>query len=379
MTDIITSTDDLKKLVKKLCGHDFLAIDTEFHREKTYFPEVCLIQLATLETVAAVDPLADGLDLTPLFELLRDKKQVKVFHSGRQDLEIFWHLMGEVLSPVFDTQIAAMALGYGDQISYINLVERVLSKRLSKAQQLTNWKRRPLTEKQISYALDDVVYLRHVYTKMLAQLEARKRRHWLEEEDARLTDPKNFESDPDALVKNIRLKDRSPYAYTALRKFAVWRDKQAQKENRPRHHVIRDDGLIVLAQQRPETPEAAKSARMLNADFVRKYGDAIFAISQEVHNIPEDKLERPPRRKRHKNSTDTLATRLANLLIAYRADIENITPRLIGNAAEVEAFVNGRPSLLESGWRYDLVGRDIQQLMAGKIKLWVDDGQLKCS
>ena len=376
---LITNTEDLIKLVQELQGHDYLAIDTEFHREKTYYPEVCLIQLATPDTVAAIDPLAEGLDLQPLITLLNDEKQTKIFHAGRQDLEIFWALTGQVLTPVFDTQIAAMALGYGDQISYINLVERVLGKRLSKAQQLTNWKRRPLSPQQIDYALDDVIYLRHVYTKMLDQLSAKNRLHWLDEEDARLTNPLNFESDPETLTKNIRLKDRSPYAHTALKKFALWRDKVAQKEDRPRHHIIRDDGLIVLAQQRPETPEAALNARMLNHDFVKKYGEDIFAISKDVHATPEHELEKPLKRKRNENSTNTLATRLANLLIAYRSDLENITPRLIGNAAEVEAFINGRPSLLEKGWRYDLVGRDIQQLMAGKTSLWIENGQLRCS
>ena len=376
---LITTTKDLKALVAELEKGDFLAVDTEFHREKTYFPEVCLIQVATLDVASAVDPLADGIDLTPLLDLFKDPSRPKVFHSGRQDLEIFWNLTKDVLAPVFDTQIAAMALGYGDQISYINLVERVVGKRLSKAQQLTNWKRRPLTEQQITYALDDVLYLRHVYTKMLAQLESKNRLSWLEEEDARLTDPNNFQSDGDTLIKNIRLKDRSPQAFTALKKFAIWRDRAAQKEDRPRHHLLRDDGLIVLAQQRPESIEDAKSARMISGELIKKYGDEIFAISKEVNNADPASLDTPPKRKRKNNATDTLATRLASLLIAHTADKENITPRLIGNTAEVEAFVNGRESLLSGGWRFELVGRDIQELMAGSLSLSVKDGQLVCT
>ncbi len=372
---LITTQAQLESLIDTLAKSDFLAVDTEFHREKTYFPELCLIQIASNDVSAAIDPLLD-LDLSLLLELLSDEKRTKVFHAARQDLEIFYQLTGSVLSPVFDTQIAAMALGFGDQISYVNLVERVLGTRLSKAQQLTNWLRRPLSDQQLRYALDDVVYLRAVYSEIVQRLEAQDRLSWLKEEESRLINPAAFESNPEGLIKGIRLKDRSAKAYTTLLHLATWRDQAARAANCPRHHIIKDDGLTMLAQQRPTSPEQTNDMRMVSKDFIKKYGDDIFKIITDVNNTADDELKKPTKVQRSNDETNSLVLKMAQLLIAYKAESEQITPRLIANSADIQNFVIGKPSALESGWRYELVGKDIEQLIKGELALAIKEGKL---
>lgn len=372
---LVQTQAELAKALEHLKTAEVLAVDTEFHRERTYYPELCLIQVGTAENAYAIDPLA-GLDLAPLLEVLSNPAVVKVFHAARQDLEIFQQLTGNVLPNVFDTQIAAMALGFGEQVSYTNLIERVLSTRLSKAQQLTNWQKRPLTDQQLRYALDDVVYLIKAYNNMVARLESKGRRHWLKDEESRLLSPEAFTSNPDQLTKGMRLKDRSAQAHTALRRLALWRDETARKENKPRHYIIKDEALIVLAQQRPTTPLQAENMRMIGKDFMRRYGEDIFPILTEIAHADTADLDQPAKRPTQADTADSMVLRLTQLLVAHKAEQENITPRLIASSSDVEDFILGKASVLDEGWRYKLLGKELKALLQGDMALFVENGAL---
>ena len=374
--DLITTQAGLEALVERLRPSRYLALDTEFHREKTYFPQLCLIQVADDHTVAAIDPMA-GLDLSSFLALLLEPERVKVFHAARQDLEIFYQLTGQVLAPLFDTQIAAMALGLGDQISYVNAVQSLLGQRLSKAQQMTDWTRRPLRAEQLAYALDDVIYLRHIYKQMDAQLTELGRLSWLKEEESRMLNPESFEPDKDSLWRSIRIRDKSPRTFTALRELSFWRDNLARAIDRPRHFVLKDDALAALAQQRPTDDGQLSHVRMLGKEFVNKHGDEILALMQQVNNLPNNKLARPPKTRRPANAPDNLAITLAGIVLKHKAQEAGITPRLIGNTDDLESFLCGEASPLSQGWRYDLVGAELEQLMAGDLLLGMYKGKLK--
>tara|TARA_Y100000782_G_scaffold41136_1_gene46218 strand:+ start:659381 stop:660523 length:1143 start_codon:yes stop_codon:yes gene_type:complete len=373
---LIQTQADFDQALAHLKKANVIAVDTEFHRERTYYPELCLIQVGTEEEAYAIDPLAKELDLQPLLDLLLDPKVVKVFHAARQDLEIFQQMTGKVLPNVFDTQIAAMALGFGEQISYINLIERTLSTRLSKAQQLTNWQRRPLTDQQLRYALDDVVYLIKAYHNIINRLKSKDRLSWLDDEEERLLSEEAFASNPDQLTKGMRLKDRSPQAYTALRRLALWRDEKAQEENRPRHYIIKNEALIVLAQQRPTTAPETENMRMISKDFIRRYGSELFPILQEIQSADAADLERPAKRPQRSETADGMVLKLTQLLVAHTAEQENITPRLIATTSDIEDFILGKPSQLDKGWRYELLGKELKALLKGEMALFIEDGSL---
>ena len=373
---LIQTQADFAQALTHLTDAPIIAVDTEFHRERTYYPELCLIQVGTETEAFAIDPLAADLDLQPLLNLLLDPQKVKVFHAARQDLEIFQQLTGQVLPNVFDTQIAAMALGFGEQISYINLIERTLGTRLSKAQQLTNWQRRPLTDQQLRYALDDVVYLMKAYHNMVDRLKSKGRLEWLEDEEDRLLSEEAFTSNPDQLTKGMRLKDRSPQAHTALRRLALWRDQKAQEENRPRHYIIKNEALIVLAQQRPTTVGETDNMRMIGKDFVRKYGAEFFPILQEIQAADPKDLDQPAKRPQRHETADSMVLKLTQLLVAHKAEEENITPRLIASSSDIEDFILGKPNVLDKGWRYELLGKELKALLKGEMALFIENGSL---
>jgi len=372
---IVTTNQDLAKLISDLAPSDYLAVDTEFLREKTYHAHLCLIQIATDDVVAAVDPLATGLDMTPLMAFMLEPNRLKIFHAGKQDLEIFFQLTGNVIEPFFDTQIAAMALGLGHQIGFANLVQHLVGKNLSKGQQMTNWERRPLTEAQIGYALDDVIYLRPVYKQIRQELEKKKRLHWLEEEEKRLADSISQQVNEDKLWRGIRSRDKSPRTLTALKELAVWRDALARKLDRPRSMLIKDDGLATLARARPMTTEELANLRGIPHDLAHKYGDELLGIFAAVNALPKEALVRLPN-KAPANEVDSAVSSLAALFLKHIAAEANVTPNLIASSDELEAFLQGAPSPLAGGWRYDLVGAELQKLKDGKIALALKDGKM---
>lgn len=373
---VITTQAALTDLVARLVPSPYLAVDTEFVRERTYFAQLCLIQISTDDVVAAVDPLAPGLDMTPLYQLLVDPSRVKVFHAARQDLEIFYQLCGQVLQPVFDTQIGAMAMGLGEQIGYANLVQVMLGLTLNKSQQLTNWERRPLTEAQVSYALDDVIHLRPIYHAMRERLAANNRLHWINEEERRLTDPATFESNPDDLWRGIRTRDKSPRTMTALRELALWRDQTARRLNRPRGHILKDEALAVLARGRPATADEFNNLRGLTGDVLNRFGNDILPMMARVNSLPKTELFYPSR-PGDDVEVDTNLMALASLYLKMKAQDINVTPRLLASTEELESYLAGVPEApLRHGWRAELVGDGLTALLDGKMGLAVKNGVL---
>lgn len=369
---LITKQADLIKFVEDIKDSPYLAIDTEFHRERTYFAQLCLIQIATDDHIAAIDPLIEDLDLTPLYEHLKEDKQVKVFHACKQDLEIFFYEFGKIIGPIFDTQIAAMALGLGEQISYANLVHMLLKRPLNKAQQMTDWRKRPLTNKQLDYALDDVRYLRKIYQMMDHQLEAKNRKHWLDEEMRHQTSQDSIVTPVNMLWKKVKMRDKTPSVCTALRELTIWREDQARKKNLPRSFIVKDDMLSSIARYRPKAKEELLEVRGVTDNFVRQHGDAIIEAIEKAKKTPEEDWARlDPRPQTH--GPDSLVAQLAQTLLRQRAMEENVMPRLIASNDELEKFLSSRKheTLLDTGWRWDLVGKDLDMLKRGKLALGV--------
>ncbi len=369
---LITQQADLLSFIDQIKDSPYLAIDTEFHREKTYFAQLCLIQIATDDHIAAIDPLAQAIDLKPLYELLAQDSQVKVFHACKQDLEIFYYEVGKVLSPIFDTQIAAMALGLGEQISYANLVHMLLKRPLNKAQQMTDWRKRPLTDKQLDYALDDVRYLRKIYHMMDHQLEAKNRKHWLDEEMHRQTSEEGIITPDDQLWKKIKMRDKTPSVCTALRELSIWREEQARKRNLPRSFIVRDELLSSIARYRPQSATDLMEVRGVTENFVKQFAEPILEAVKRAKDTPEENWARLDK-KPQSHGPDSLVSQLAQTLLRQRAMEENVMPRLIASNDELDKFLSARDhqTLLDSGWRWDLVGKELDLLKRGKLALGV--------
>lgn len=372
----ITTQQELVELVKALSKSPYIAVDTEFHRERTYYAKLCLIQVGTDDVIAAIDPLTD-LDLKPLLDLLLNKKILKVFHAAKQDLEIFHNMTGEVLSPVFDAQLAAMALGLGEQIGYMPLVKKILNIDLSKAQQMTDWTRRPLTDQQLAYALDDVIYLRDLYKDMNKQLAKKGRMTWLEEEEKRLVDPRNFVPTSDDLWHSIKCRDKNPRTVTALKALAIWRDEMARQLNKPRTFILRDEPLAAIAQYRPDKVEKLDQLRNVPGDVIRHYGPSIVALMAKINQMPDKNLVRAEIKHRNARSIDSVSAAMASLYLRLKAEAADISPRLLASADELDDFLRGDRNVpLASGWRYELAGKGLEELINGRIALAVKRGKL---
>ncbi len=376
----ITEQGDLNSICETLSQSEFICVDTEFHRETTYWPELCLIQVSCPGFEAIIDPMADDLDIAPLLALLASDRQVKVFHAARQDLEIFNRLIGHPPGPIFDTQIAAMALGIGDSISYDNLVQRVLKRRIDKSSQFTDWKRRPLTDKQLTYALGDVTHLRDAYVAMKDRLESQQRMDWVRAEMAAMEDPMLYDVSPENAWQ--RLKMRKPQLeYTAVfAAVAAWREEQAQTLNKPRRRILKDDAIQEIADQKPLNEKAFERLRAVPNGFIRsKYAKGLLETVEAACADPEKFA--PPRQKRVQNpETPAGAPEMLKVLLKAVSDDANVVPRLIANAADIEKLARGEtdtsiPAM--SGWRYDLFGRKARDLLSGKLALSFEKGQVR--
>ena len=367
---LITDTQALAEACDRLAEGTFIALDTEFHRESTYWPQLCLIQAANEDFDILVDPLAD-LDLTPLLALVADRSRTKVFHAARQDLEIFARIMGEVPTPVFDTQIAAMACGLGDSISYENLVSRVVKGQVDKSSQFTDWMRRPLSEKQLRYAQGDVTYLRRIYVILREQLERRGRLEWIEDEHAALVDPEVYAFDPQQAWKRLKLRKYKSDYLAVLAAVAAWREQVAQETDKPRGRILKDDAIQEIAQQKPRTGEAIERLRAVPAGFSRsRHGQSLVetinaALADPKAFAPEvdqpESVGPPP----------GALTELLKVLLKQTADDAGVAPRLIANAADVERIAReASPDVAAlRGWRRDVFGDQALALKAGKLAL----------
>ncbi|HEY8593555.1 MAG TPA: ribonuclease D [Sphingomicrobium sp.] len=380
---LITKSDDLKALVDRLSTHDFIAVDTEFMRENTYWPELCLIQVASIDEAAAVDPMADGLDLKPLLDLFVENAEVlKVFHAGGQDLEIIHNLTGKVPHPLFDTQIAAMALGHGEQIGYSNLIESLLGHSLDKGARFTDWSRRPLDKRQIDYAIADVTHLAAVFPRMVEKLRRSGRGAWLDEEMERLADPSSFAFPPSDAWKRLKLPSRNPTVLGRLKAVAAWRETEARSKNLPRGRIIKDDTLNEIVLHPPKTQDDLGRVRGLSAGWKNNdIGSRLMAAVEGAKPLSNDEMpDREPKRPGLTKDA-ALVSDLLKLLLKIRAKETGVAARLIARSDDLEALAAGvRKNLnILNGWRFEQFGKDALDLVEGRLAFAIENGKLKMS
>jgi ribonuclease D len=375
---LISTTRDLTEACAALARHDYVAVDTEFMRETTFWPKLCLIQLAGPTDAMIVDPLAPEIDLAPFYALMANERVVKVFHAARQDVEIVHVQAGIIPHPIFDTQVAAMVCGFGDSISYVNLVKRVTGKELDKTSRFTDWARRPLTQKQLLYALGDVTHLRDIYEHLKTDLAKTGRAHWLGEEMATLTDPKTYITHPEDAWKRLKLKVRNRTGLAVLIELAAWRERQAQAQNVPRNRILRDEALYDIANHAPTDPAKLSELRTLSEGFSRS------ARAREIVDIVKLGLARdpksvPPLHNGSPHQGDAGATvDLLRVLLKAAAQRHGVAPRLIADSDDLERIaLENEPNVPAlSGWRRELFGENALRLKRGELALMMSDGEV---
>jgi len=373
--NLITESDALAQFCAEQASADFIAVDTEFLRDQTYWPKLCLVQVAGPDSVAAIDPLAPGIDLTPLYELMQNAHVLKVFHAGRQDLEIFFHATGKVPAPIFDTQVAAMVCGFGESASYESLVNKLAKASVDKSSRFTDWSYRPLTERQLIYALDDVIHLRTVYGKLREQLERTGRETWLESDMAVLSDPAIYRLEPADAWRRVKLRNPKPRTLAALKAVAAWRETEAQKRDLPRGRILRDEALIELATHMPASTAQLARTRGLPGGFADgKWGAAVIEAIEGVMALPQDELPKP---EAHPEPPGNLGStvELLKVLLKFKAEKNGVAARLLATTDELEQIAANRQQL--NGWRQELFGADAEALRDGKLMLGLERGRVK--
>jgi len=380
---LITGSDDLKALADRLSKHPFVAVDTEFMRENTYWPELCLIQVASSEEAAAIDPKAEGIDLTPLLDLfVKNENVLKIFHAGGQDIEIIHNLTDSVPHPLFDTQIAAMALGHGEQIGYSNLIESLLGHSLDKGARFTDWGRRPLDKRQIDYAIADVTHLATVFPRMVEKLKKTGRGAWLDEEMERLADSSSFAFPPEDAWKRLKLPSRNPAVLGRLKALAGWRETEARGKNLPRGRIIKDDTLNEIVLHPPKTQDDLGRVRGLSAGW-RSNDIGARLIAAIANPKPLEGEELPDREPRRPGLTKdgALVSDLLKLLLKIRAKETGVAAKLIARTDDLDALAAGVRKNLKilSGWRFEQFGKDALDLVEGRLAFAIENGKLKMS
>ncbi|HZL03878.1 MAG TPA: ribonuclease D [Coriobacteriia bacterium] len=373
----VDTSEALNELVSLLEGAVTLAIDTEFMRERTYYARLCLIQIATDDVTAIIDPLSIR-DLEPLFAVFRNPAVTKVFHAGSQDLEILYRLMGTVPAPVFDTQTAATLLGMPTQVSYQQLVHSLLGVSLGKGHTYTDWAARPLSAEQVDYALDDVRYLPSAYRTMRERLEGEGRLAWLEQDFARMADSATYEVVPEEQYRRVkRASSLDRRSLAILRELAAWREFEAQRRDLPKRWVVSDEALLEIARRTPADSQALQGVRGLNEQVARRHAGAILGAINRGREIPDDELPRLPKRKRLEGDVSDI-TDLLSALLRLRAREHGVAPTLIATRDELERFAAGErdESPLGSGWRHTLVGAELAELLDGRISLAAERGRI---
>jgi len=376
--DLITRTEDLAAACAELSAAPFITVDTEFMREQTFWPRLCLIQMAGGDTEVLVDSLAPGLDLQPFFDLMVDESVLKVFHSARQDIEIVHHLASVVPHPIFDTQVAAMVCGFGEAVSYSMLVKRLLGRNLDKSSRFTDWSRRPLTQRQLTYALGDVTHLRDLYPKLRAQLDQSGRASWLSEEMGVLTDPATYELHPEHAWRRLKMRIKTPKALAVLMELAAWREREAQTQDVPRSRILKDEALYDIAGQAPRTLEDLGSLRSLHNGFARSQrGRAVLEAVQR--GIDRDPKTVPPFQRGEPMPPEAQAVvDLLRVLLKATAGRHGVAPKLIATSDELEQIARSgetdAPAL--RGWRRKLFGEDALALKRGELSLAIRKGEV---
>ncbi|MFC4351588.1 ribonuclease D [Fodinicurvata halophila] len=377
---IITDTQSLENFCTAQESADYVTIDTEFMRDTSYWPRLCLIQVGGIEEAVIIDPLSEGLELDPLYALLRNPDVIKVFHAARQDLEIFYQRMGSVPAPVFDTQVAAMVCGFGDQVSYEKLVAALTSKSIDKGARFTDWSRRPLGEKQLSYALADVTHLRDVYEKLRKRLERNGRESWLSDEMAVLADPETYENDPEKAWLRLKSRSRDRRALAVMRALATWREKEAQSRDVPRSRILKDEQLYDLASNRPETADGLARLRGFSGDMAKgRIGREILAVISETANLPKNKLPEGPSAPDNREDASPALIELLKVLLKAKSEEHDIAQKLLANVSDLEqiALDDAADVPALKGWRREIFGRYALELKQGKIALSAEDRSVK--
>jgi ribonuclease D len=380
---LVSDSATLAELCVRLAKSPFVAVDTEFMRENSYWPDLCLIQIADTTEAAAIDPKAKGIDLSPLLNLLVDNEEVlKVFHAGGQDLEIVHNMTSKTPHPLFDTQVAAMALGMGEQIGYSNLVESLLGVKLDKGARFTDWGRRPLDKRQIDYAIGDVTYLAQIFPRMLDKLRNTGRGQWLDQEMDRLGDPASYLNIPDLAWTRIRAPSRKAEVLGRLKALAAWREREAQSKNLPRGRIVKDETLADIAGHPPKTQADLAKVRGLSANWAQNdIGARMMAALEASEPLPD--AEMPPRddRKPGLGKEGALIADLLKLLLKVRAREADVAPRLIARSEDLDLVAAGvRDGLpLLSGWRYEVFGKDAIALVEGRMAFSVRAGKMVMS
>ena len=377
---LITKTEDLAELCDRLAQSEFVCVDTEVMRENTYYPLLCLLQIGNEEEAAAIDPLADGIDLAPLWDLLCENEDVlKVFHAGGQDVEIVYNFTGKTPHPIFDTQIAMMAVSQSEQIGYANLVESWMGKQIDKGARFTDWSRRPLTERQIEYAIGDVTYLAKIFPKLLKKLIKTGRGQWLDAEMEKLADPANYANDLDLAWQRIRAPSRSPVVLGRLKALAGWRESEAQAKDIPRGRIMRDETLADLASHPPKTQaELAKVRGLSQAWKDNDIGKRLMKVLAKAEPMADDELPDKPKRGAPLGKEGALVADLLKLLLKIRSREIDVASRLLTKSDELEALAAGVRKLpVLEGWRYEVFGKDALDLVEGKLAFAVETGRLK--
>lgn len=378
---LITTTEALTDLCDRLAQGDFITVDTEFMRENTYWPELCLVQIADDKEAAAIDPLAPGIDLKPLLDLMCDNENVlKIFHAGGQDVEIIYNLTGKTPHPIFDTQIAMMAVSQSEQIGYSNLVESWLGLSIDKGARFTDWSRRPLTDRQIEYAIGDVTHLSKIFPKLLKRLIKTGRGAWLDIEMEKLADPDNYRADMETVWQKIRAPSRNPAVLGRLKALAAWREREAMDKNIPRGRIMRDETLADIASHPPRDQADLAKVRGLSGGW--KENDIGRRLMQTIADAkPLTEAEMPPKAPRGAplGKEGALVADLLKLLLKIRSREIDIAARLLARTDDLELLAAGQRKNLAilEGWRFEQFGRDALELVEGKLAFAVVNGKLK--
>ncbi len=373
----ITSTDELAAACERLAKHPFVTVDTEFLRETTYYPLLCVAQMASPDEAVVVDALAPSIDLKAFFDLMANERVLKVFHAARQDIEIVWHRANIIPHPLFDTQVAAMVLGYGDSISYDQLVQRITGDTLDKSNRFTDWTRRPLFEAQLNYAVSDVTHLRDVYLALFADLGRRGRADWMDDEMEILTSPDTYRAEPEKAWQRLKTRVRKPKELAVLIEVAAWREREAQSRDVPRSRVLKDDTISDIVVQTPTTPERLGSLRSLPKGFERsKWGEGILeAVRRGLDRDPKTlpKLERP------KNAPNGAATvELLKVLLRMTSESHGVAAKVIATVDDLERIAGDDSADVAAlkGWRRELFGDRALALKHGKLALSIHRGRV---
>jgi ribonuclease D len=376
---LITESNKLAEACNRLTNEKFLSIDTEFMREKTYYPQLCLIQIAGEKEAIIIDALAKDINLNPVLELMENKTITKVFHACRQDMEIFYNLNHKIPSPIFDTQIGAMVCGYGESVGYDKLVRQITGIQIDKSSRFTDWSYRPLSKQQLSYALSDVTHLRTIFEALSSQLEKSGRIKWLEEEFKTVLNPETYNTPLDKSWKRLKVKTGKPRFLILIKELCAFREREAQNRNVPRNRVIRDDILLDIAARSPRSPSDLAKVRNLTTQFSQgKLGESILRVVEAANQISDSDAPRLEKSDYFQHQKSALVD-LLKVLLKLKSENFNVAQKLIANSTDLEAIANNNKAnvLALTGWRKDIFGEDALSLKAGKIALSASNGKIE--